>query len=131
MENQPELLQEDMTPTRCFERFFDDIVIGHIVTEILCYAKGKGDHSFTIDPIEMRAFLAIFFISGYNDFPRRRMYWEQEDDVLNLAVSSAMSRARFETFMRYLRLADSEQLAPNNKYSKMRPLFDLLNRRFI
>ncbi|KAK3764799.1 hypothetical protein RRG08_016826 [Elysia crispata] len=67
VENQPELLQEDTTPTKCFERFFDDIVIGHIVTETLCYAKRKGDHSFTIDPIEMRAFLAILFISGYND----------------------------------------------------------------
>ena len=58
------------------------------------------------------------------------MYWEKQDDVINLAVSNAMSRKRFETIMRYLHLADNENLAQNDKYAKVRPLFDLLNIRF-
>ena len=130
MDQRPDFLQEDLTPTKCFERYFDDFVICHMITETLRYAKSKGDHSFSVEKVEMRAFLAILFISGYNDLPRRRMYWEKQDDVINLAVSNAMSRTRFETIMRYLHLADNENLAQNDKYAKVRPLFDLLNLRF-
>lgn len=102
-----------------------------MITETVRYAKSKGDHAFALDEIEMRAFLAILLISGYNDLPRRRMYWEQQDDVLNVAISSSMNRARFETIMRYLHLADNDDLNANDKYAKVRPLFDLLNKRFM
>ena len=66
----------------------------------------------------------------YNDLNRRRMYWEKQYDVINLAISNAMSRTRFKTILRYLHLADKENLAENDKYAKVRPLFDLLNIRF-
>ena len=91
MDQQPDFLQEDLTPTKYFERFFDDFVLGHMITKTLRYAKSKGDHSFTVEEVEMRAFLSFLFISGYNDLPRRRMYWEKQDGVINLAVSNAMS----------------------------------------
>ena len=87
-----------------------------MITETLRYAKIKDDHSFTVEEVEMRAFLAILFIAEYNDLPRRRMYWgKKQDDVINLAVSNAMRRTRFETIMRYLHLSDNENLAQNDK----------------
>ena len=48
VDQQPYFLHEDLTPTKCFERFFDDFVIGHMITKTLRYAKSKGDHSFTV-----------------------------------------------------------------------------------
>ena len=97
VDQQPDFLQQDLTPTKCFERCFDDFVIGHMITKRLRYANNKGDQSFTVEEVEMRAFLAILFISGYNDLPRRRMYWEKQDDVNNLAVSNTMRRTKFKT----------------------------------
>ena len=100
IDSRPAFLDEDLSPTKCFERFFDDLVIEYMVAETIIYAKAKGDNNFSLSLIEMRAFIGILFISGYNDLPRRRMYWEQQEDVLNLAVSNSMSRSRFEIIMR-------------------------------
>ena len=61
VDQQPDFSQEDLTPTKCFERFFDDFVIGHMIAKTLRYAKNKGDHSFTVVGVEMRAFLSILF----------------------------------------------------------------------
>ena len=58
------------------------------------------------------------------------MYWKKQDDVINLAVSNAMSTTRFETIMRYLHSANNENVAQNDKYANVRPLFDSLNIRF-
>ena len=91
VDQQPDFLQDELTPTKGFEHFFDDFVIGHMITKSLRYAKSKGDHSFTVEEVEMRAFLAFLFISRYNDLPFRRMYWKKQDDAINLAVSNAMS----------------------------------------
>ena len=62
VDQQPDFLQEDLTPTKCFERFFDDFVIGHKITKALRYPKSKDNHSFTVLEVEMRAFFPILFI---------------------------------------------------------------------
>ena len=48
VDQQPDFLQEDLTLSKCFQRFFDDFVIGHMITKRLRYAKNKGDHSLTV-----------------------------------------------------------------------------------
>ena len=55
------------------------------------------------------------------------MFWECSADVHNDAVSSMMSRKRFDDIMKYLHLADNTSLDPNNKFSKVRSLLDKLN----
>ena len=77
--------------------------------------RDKGNHLFKIDRSEMRLFLAILLVTGYNPLPRRRMYWENSPDVHNKAISDAMSRNRFEEILSYLHLSDNMNLDKNDK----------------
>ena len=61
VDQQPDFLQDELTPTKYFERCFNDFVIGHMITKTLRYAKSKGDHSFTVVGVEIRAFFSILF----------------------------------------------------------------------
>lgn len=102
-----------------------------IVQFSITYARSKGNHSFSVNSGEMRTFLAILLLSGYNTVPRRRMYWSQNDDVRNVAVVSAMTRDRFDDIMRYLHLSDNARLDAEDKMAKVRPLMSMLNERFL
>lgn len=123
------LLRSD--PHELFELFFDDDVVEMIVQFSITYARSKGNHSFSVNSGEMRTFLAILLLSGYNTVPRRRMYWSQDDDVRNVAVVSAMTRDRFDDIMRYLHLSDNARLDAEDKMAKVRPLMSMLNERFL
>lgn len=46
-------------------------------------------------------------------------------------VKNAMSRNKFELLKRYLHLSDNTKLDLSDKFAKLRPYFDLLNRSFI
>ena len=60
------------------------------------------------------------------------MYWDVETDVHNPAAAEAMARDRFDAIMRYLHLADnSTRPASPDRFRKVRPLFDLLDDRFL
>lgn len=118
-------------PVRLFELFFDEDVFELITTKTIQYARSKGNHTFTTTAGEIQSFIGILLISGYTSVPRRRMYWSYDKDIHNEAISSAMSRDRFDEIQRYLHLSDNNQLDPNDRFSKVRPLLDLLNERFL
>ncbi|KAK1171474.1 piggyBac transposable element-derived protein 3-like [Acipenser oxyrinchus oxyrinchus] len=127
----PKHLTEDLSPVELFELFFDDQVIEMIVEMSNLYALQKGKANFSVTKPEMRVFLAILFISGYVPLPRRRMFWENENDVINQAVTQGMSINRFEEIMSNIHCADNTNLPQGDKLGKMRPVFDLLNKRFL
>ena len=110
---------------QCFELFFDDELIDYIAQQSVIYAKQCGNHNFCINSGEVRVILAILLLSGYSRVPRRDMYWEQAADVRNEAVATAISRNRFRECLRYLHLADNQNLDPNDRYAEVR-LFLLL-----
>jgi len=127
----PEFLKNDMTPCFIFDSFWDTDVIEHTVKMSNLYAAQKGVANFEVTSDEVRGVLAILLISGYVSLHSRRMFWEQADDVANAAVSSIMSLNRFEEILRYLHFADNLNLAPGDKMAKVRPLFDLMNERYL
>lgn len=127
----PAFLRNEWSPTGMFELFFDEEIIELIVNNTMKYARQKGNHTFTTTNNEMRSFLAILLLSGYSSLPRRRMYWQQEDDVMNVAVSSVMARNRFEEILQYLHVADNMCLGAGDKVAKVRPLLAALNERFL
>ena len=118
-------------PLNLFELFFDDQVVEALVHFSQTYARSKGNHSFQTSSEEMRIFMAILLLTGYNTLPRRRMYWSREDDIGNTAVASVMTRDRFEEMMRYLHLCDNEKLDAADKMGKVRPILTMLNERFL
>lgn len=119
------------TPDGIFNLFFDDDVINMIVEQSIRYAGSKGNHSFSTSPQEIRIFLAILLISGYNTVPRRRQFWSRDDDVRNEAIARTMPRDRFDILVRYVHLCDNNNLDREDKFSKVRPLLCLLNERFL
>ena len=118
-------------PVRLFGVFFDDDVISMIVENSILYARSKGNNTFTTTPDELRAFLGILIVSGYNPAPRRHLYWARDADVHNEAISSAMTRNRFTEMMRYLHCCDNARLDADDKLSKVRPLVSMVNERFL
>ncbi|KAG5874733.1 hypothetical protein JTB14_011025 [Gonioctena quinquepunctata] len=67
-------------------------------TELMCSESEKnakykyGDNLFSVGPEEIYKVIAILTLSGYNNLPNTRMYWETKGDVQNAAVSNAISR---------------------------------------
>ena len=92
--NPPSLATFDgpVTPTGIINLFFDDDVINMIVNMTNLYARrDKGDTTFKTSASEIRLFLAILLLSGYNVLPRR-MYWQTRSDVHTECVSNCMVR---------------------------------------
>ena len=123
----PAFLNHNLSPVEMFECFFDDDVIDLIVDQTNLYAhRDKGNHAFTTNRQDMKTFLGILLLSGYNSLPRRPMYWERSIDCRNAAVAEAMSRNRFDDHMRYLHLQDNN-LDPTDKLTKVRNFLCQIN----
>ncbi|CAH1979217.1 unnamed protein product [Acanthoscelides obtectus] len=58
------------------------------------------------------------------------MFWENSKDTHNEVVSSAMSRDRFEFIMSNLHCCDNSKLSQQDRFAKVRPLFEAINRNF-
>ena len=129
----PKLLcadEDKATPFGIFNLFFDDDVVDYIVEMTNLYAmREKGIMDFRTDNDEIRTFIAILLLSGYNSRPRMRMYWEKGPDVSCEAVASAMSRTRFEQLMKCFHLCDNLELREGDKMAKVRPFYDKINQR--
>ena len=121
----------DFSPSFVFEMFMDEKVIELLVENTNRYASQKGKHNFQTTSGEIMLFIAILFTSGYATLPRRRLYWEPSDDVHNTAISNAMTRNRFEELMRFIHVADNDNLPAGDRMGKVRPLFSELNARFL
>ena len=114
-------------PVSLFEKFFTDDIMKFICEESIRYAISKGNHSFTIDTNTLKAFIAIFWVSGYVDMPRRPTYWKHNEDTNTTTVSSLLSRNRFDEIMQNLHLAGNSNLDKEDKSAKVRPLINKLN----
>lgn len=73
--------------------------------------------TFSVDKDKMRAFIAILLIAIL--LPLNR---EQSEDVHDRAVSQLMNKERFNEILRYLHLADNNNLAAGDKLAKVRLL---------
>lgn len=117
-------------PLEIFRNFFDKTVVDMIVQFSNQYASQKNEaNDITFD--EIQAFIGIQLLSGYVDIPRRKMDWENLDDVHNNLVCNAISRDRFRFIMKNLHCCDNNDLDGADKYAKLRILFDMLNERFL
>ena len=93
------------------------------------YALKVKGHNFKTSASEVKLFLGILLLSGYNNLPRKHLYWEQQSDVFNEAVSSAISRNRFDQLFRFLHLCDNDVPGENDTFWKLRPFYNLINKR--
>ncbi|KAJ8930781.1 hypothetical protein NQ314_016384, partial [Rhamnusium bicolor] len=117
---------QEMSITDIFKQFVNQRFIEHLVDESRRYALflNYSDSNITAD--EIRCFIAILFVSGYNDLPSKRHYWDSNDDMKNYAVSQSMRRDRFLQICRFVHCSDNTKIDPNDKAWKIRPLMNML-----
>ena len=58
------------------------------------------------------------------------MFWEQENDALNSAVSNWMAQNCFDKILRYFLLVDNFNLGENVSVPKVTPSYGLLKKKF-
>lgn len=114
-----------------FEKFIDEELISYLVEETRRYALFMNAADPNISTDEIKCFIGILFVSGYNNLPTKRSYWDSNDDMKNLAVLNAMRRDRFLQISRFIHFADNTKINPNDKAWKIRPMMELLKRRCI
>ena len=75
---------------------FDDELLDQIVYMTNAYAVELSAVGWnSIDNSTLRAFIGILILSGYNQLPSYKMYWEEASDVQQPLVRDAMPRNRF------------------------------------
>lgn len=120
-----------MTITEVFEQFIDNSFIDLLVEETKRYALFKNCTDPKITAEEIRCFIAILFVSGYNDLPSKRHYWDFNEDMKNVAVSQSMRRDRFLQICRFIHCVDNTKIDKNDKAWKIRPLMEKLKEKCI
>ena len=121
----------DFSPVQLFELFYDDFIIEHTMTEMTKYCLTKNYSPINVSLNEMKVFFAILIVSGYNVLPRRHMYWSHTEDVYNEAISNAMRRDRFDKIMQSLHFNANVIIDKQDKYAKLRPLLQHLQKKFM
>lgn len=127
----PSIADLPRQPHEIFELFLDTLAIERLTKDTVMYAVQHGNHTFQLSSNEMKVFISILLLSGYNTLPRRRLYWSMEPDVRNELIASSMRRNRFDEIMKHLHAADNTNLDREDKFAKVRPILDILNERFL
>ena len=98
-----------------------------ICLESTNYARIKGDHNFTMNLDNYKAFTAIFLVTRYTEFPRQEKYWELEEEGHDFLVSSLMSQNELKERVKYLHLSDNNNLNMADRFAKVCSLFNSIN----
>ena len=117
-------------PMELFSLFFDDEVVGHIITETNTYDQQCLANSSTMwqtTASEIRAYIGFQILMGINQLPEIRDYWAKDDKLQYDPIASRISRNRFEEISRYLHLlTTASYLQGENRgtagYRKCNPL---------
>jgi len=122
-------MYKDMSPVQLFQLFFDDGVFQFLTEETRKYALFKNEADPGISDSEIRCFIGILILSGYNNLPSKRSFWDMKDDVHNKMVSDAMRRNRFLQIQRFIHMADNTDINEADKAWKLRPLMNAIKEK--
>nr|CAI5834682.1 unnamed protein product [Callosobruchus analis] len=119
----------EKTPLEIFFMFMDDEVIDLILDFSIKYAQDNNRHEFSLSKNELLNFIGILLFSGYHTLPHIQHYWSTEEDKGIDLVKKCMSRNRFQSIKQNLHLSDNSILDKNDKFAKVRPFFDVINKK--
>lgn len=120
-------------PITLFEKFFTDEVYDTIIYQTNLYAQqNKVEGWATLDKNELKGFLGIIIIMGYNILPSIDLYWSSDPGFRVDEIAQVMPVKRFKKILQCLHLNDNAQQPAKtsdnyDKLYKLRPLLDLIN----
>ena len=91
--------------------------------------RDKNDAQFSTSENEIRRFIAIFILSGYNQPSELADYWSRAPDLELPLFANSISRNRFRSLKAYFHAADNQNLS-DTKMAKVEPLYNMLNDKF-
>jgi hypothetical protein len=117
------------TPYDFFKLFVDDLFVDKTVEASQLYAVRKNNTHLKpkLTHNNIRLTHAIMYMTGYLTPSNRRMYWEKREDTMNVMVKKAMSEVSFSNIIANTSFIMRTEPDPNDRYWKVRPLFDQLN----
>lgn len=123
-------------PHEQFEKFFDDTLLEHICEQSALYSVEQNRPNPNITVSELRAFIGILIVTGYNYHSNYKHLWSQDEDIRNNLVSNTMRRNRFQEILQNLHFEENSKVSskdgPNpDKMWKLRPLTDHLKAKMI
>ena len=86
-----------------------------------------------VDNDEIKAFIGIILVQGYNVLPKYHDYWSERPDLGNNLIRKCLSRNRFYEILRMIHLNENDK-CPSKAYKnyeklfKVRPLIELSNK---
>ncbi|XP_053945820.1 piggyBac transposable element-derived protein 2-like [Anastrepha ludens] len=83
-------------PLEQFEKCFDDTLLEHICEQSALYSVEQNRPNPNIIVSELRAFIGILIVTGYNYHSNYKHLWSQDEDIRNNLVSNTMRRNRFQ-----------------------------------
>ncbi|XP_046404683.1 piggyBac transposable element-derived protein 3-like [Ischnura elegans] len=95
------------------------------------YAALQNFRNLNITAAEIKFFLGILILSGYNNVPSKRDYWDSSGDLRNEFVVNAIRRDRFLQIFRFLHCTNNCQPHAEDKMWKLRPIMNMLKNRFL
>ena len=125
-----ELVNNCCSPLEYYQLFQNEDFINSVVEESRRYAIKIGQESKIphITAKNIYTSQAIMLLSGYNKLPNRKMYWEESPDTYSNIVANNMRRDVFESVIQLTHFVDNDNLDKEDRFFKVRPLFDNLNR---
>ncbi|KAG5886607.1 hypothetical protein JTB14_001031 [Gonioctena quinquepunctata] len=120
-----------LTHCELFELFFTDELLQVISQQTTNYALFQNCPDPQVSVKELRVYIAILLVSGYNELPSKCSYWETSRDMRNDLVYEAMRRDRFLQICRFIHFADNTAVDPDDKMYKLRPSTDYLKNKFL
>ena len=117
------------TPFEAFNLFFDDELLDKITYESNLKSVLKGK-SINLTADELRVFLGLNILMGYNPMHKMAHYWFGRDDLGVPAVLKAMTRDRFFEILSNLHLNDSSKMIQEDKIYKVQMIVEHLNQTF-
>ncbi|KAJ8909953.1 hypothetical protein NQ315_004020 [Exocentrus adspersus] len=120
-----------MSCVELLELFLTTDFFNKIISETRVYALFKNDSDPNLTVPDLKVFISILLLSGYNQLPSKRSYWENSSDMKNILVSEAMRRDRFLQICRLIHFADNNNIDKNDKMYKLRPITDMLKKSFL
>ena len=109
--------------------YFDAEVDEFFLDSRMQYAKQKNDQTFEIDQTALCDFITIMTMSSYNIRPQSSMYWLFDEDVSSSLVRELVPKNRFRKVKSFIHVCDNKLIDPSDKWAKLRPLFDAVNRK--
>lgn len=123
-------IRNNCSPLSIFRYFFDTELIDGIVQYTNLYASQKNRPADAM-PDDIYCFIGVLLVSGYCSVSRKKMYWQMSSDSNNTLISSSISRDRFQYLMSNFHCVDNNNLDKNDRFAKVRPIFEVLNRKYL